>query len=63
MCYYNNVRKIINKSEVNSMAKKNNTQGWYLFEDGYYCWYHGLSAQEKKIEIRQHGQIVKFTPT
>ena len=39
------------------------TQGWYTFEDGYYCWYHGLSTQEKKIEILHHGKIVRFEPT
>jgi hypothetical protein len=39
------------------------TQGWYLFEDGTYAWYHGMSAQEKKIEIRKHGQIIRFQPS
>lgn len=39
------------------------TQGWYTFADGYHCWFHGLSAQEKKIEILKHGKIVKFVPT
>ena len=24
------------------------TQGWYLFEDGYYCWYHGLFRTGKE---------------
>lgn len=43
------------------MAKK--TQGWYYFADGYYAWYHGLSANEKKIEIKKHGVIIKFVPT
>ena len=42
---------------------KNKTQGWYLFEDGYYCWYHGLSATERKMEERQHGKVVRFEPT
>ncbi len=42
---------------------KSKTRGWYVFEDGYTCWYHGLSAQEKKIEILKHGKIVKFAPT
>ena len=45
------------------MARKNTTQGWYLFEDGYYAWFHGMSGAEKRAEIRQHGAIVKFTPT
>ena len=44
------------------MAKKK-TQGFYYFEDGYNCWYHGMSASEKKWEIRKHGKIVKFVPT
>lgn len=39
------------------------TRGWYVFADGYTCWFSGLSAQEKKIEILHHGAIVKFTPT
>lgn len=39
------------------------TQGWYLFEDGHYCWLHGLSTQEKKVEILHHGKIIKFEPT
>ena len=42
---------------------KSKTRGWYVFEDGYTCWYHGLSAAEKKWEIRQHGRIIKFKPT
>ena len=39
------------------------TRGWYTFEDGYTCWYSGMSMQEKKIEIFKHGKIVKFVPT
>jgi hypothetical protein len=42
---------------------RTHTQGWYLFKDGTYCWFHGLSAQEKKMEIFHHGKIIKFTPT
>ena len=37
--------------------------GWYIFEDGYQCWYRGLSASERKWEERQHGKVVKFIPT
>jgi hypothetical protein len=48
--------------EVKIMAKIK-TQGWYIFADGYEAWYHGLSAQEKKIEIYKHGAIIKFEPT
>lgn len=39
------------------------TQGWYTFADGYRCWFHGLSAQEKKTEIRKHGKIIRFELT
>ena len=39
------------------------TQGWYTFADGYTAWYHGLSAQEKKVEIYKHGAITNFEPT
>lgn len=42
---------------------RTNTQGWYTFEDGYVAWFHGLSGNEKKIEIIKHGQIIKFQPT
>ena len=42
---------------------KSKTRGWYTFSDGYHCWYHGLSASEKKIEIIKHGEIIRFTPT
>lgn len=39
------------------------SQGTYEFADGTKFWVHGLSAKEKKEEIKKHGQIVKFTPT
>lgn len=39
------------------------TRGWYTFEDGYTAWFSGLSAWEKKQEIREHGKIVRFQPT
>lgn len=42
---------------------KNNTKGWYTFEDGYQAWFNGLSGTEKRIEIRKHGKIVRFEPT
>ena len=45
------------------MAKKNYTRGWYLFADGHYAWFNGLSAAEKRAEIRVHGAIIDFTPT
>ena len=39
------------------------TRGFYLFADGTYTWFAGLSAWEKKVEISKHGSIVRFTPT
>lgn len=39
------------------------SQGFYTFEDGFRCWYYGLSAQEKKVEIRKHGKIISFIHT
>lgn len=38
------------------------SQGWYTFEDGTRFWTYGLSAQEKKVEIRKHGKIISFIP-
>ena len=38
------------------------TQGWYYFADGYQCWYHGLSAAEKRNEERKHGKVISFKP-
>lgn len=37
-----------------------NTRGWYTFADGYRAWFFGLSGNDKKVEIRKHGKIVKF---
>lgn len=45
------------------MARKSRTQGWYTFADGYHCWYYGLSAQERKVEVMRHGAVVRFDPT
>ena len=45
------------------MAKKSRTRGWYTFADGYFAWYAGMSAGEKKLEIMRHGKIVSFEPT
>lgn len=39
------------------------TCGWYVFADGSKAWFNGLSATEKKNEIRKHGAIVRFIPT
>lgn len=37
-------------------------QGTYTYADGYTAWYHGLSAQELKNEIRIHGKVVSYKP-
>ena len=42
---------------------KNNTQGWYTFEDGTRTWFHGLNIHELKLEVYKHGKVVKFEPT
>lgn len=42
---------------------KKTTQGIYHFEDGTWAWFYGLSAQEKRNEVRKHGKVVKFEPT
>lgn len=39
------------------------SQGWYYFADGTQAWYHGLSAQEKRNEVRKHGAIIRFIST
>ena len=39
---------------------KMKTRGWYYFEDGTCAWFNGLSAREKKNEIRKHGKIIHF---
>ena len=39
------------------------TQGEYIFEDGTWAWFNGLSRHEKAIEIRKHGKIVSFKRT
>lgn len=36
--------------------------GWYVFADGHIAWFIGLSAAEKRAEIRQHGLVRFFTP-
>lgn len=38
------------------------TQGTYYFKDGYTVWVYGLSAQEKKMMVYEHGAIVRFIP-
>ena len=43
--------------------RKSKSRGWYVFADGYCCWYSGMSAAEKKVEIRKHGVIIDFQAT
>ena len=57
MIYY--IQKL--KGEIKMARIK--SQGWYIFADGTKEWFHGLSAQEKKVEIRKHGAIIKFIAT
>lgn len=59
LCYTIDTKK---EREDLKMAKSK-TRGWYTFEDGYTCWVHGMSAQERKMEILKHGKIIKFVPT
>ena len=54
---------IINLSKDRRKNKMKNTRGAYLFADGTECWVNGLSARDKAAKIRQHGAIIKFTPT
>lgn len=39
------------------MAKNS---GWYVFEDGYTCWYAGISKNELAWEIAKHGKLVRI---
>ena len=56
---YNLIRK---KRKGKTKMKTPKTQGTYYFADGYWCWYYGLSAAEKRNLAREHGPIVSFTP-
>ena len=42
---------------------KENSQGWETVADGTCTWVLGLSAQERKVEIRKHGKLVSFEAT
>lgn len=44
------------------MSKANNYgKGFYFeFADGHHGWVLGMSAQEKRVEIRKHGKLVKW---
>lgn len=33
---------------------------WFEHADGYHGWVLGMSAQEKRAAIRQHGALVKW---
>lgn len=52
------VARIVGREEVKNMSTS--TMGTYYFEDGYIMWVPGLSANERAVEIRKHGKIVKF---
>jgi hypothetical protein len=41
---------------------KNKTAGYYFFEDGCQMWVGGMSATEKRNNIRIHGRIIRFIP-
>jgi hypothetical protein len=43
--------------------KHDKTRGWYTYEDGFEHWVFGMSAAEKRNEIRKHGKIVRFINT
>lgn len=32
---------------------------WFHFADGYKCCCRGMSAQEKKVEERKHGKLLR----
>lgn len=40
------------------MAKS--TSGWYIFEDGFRAWFHGMSKSELKRETIKHGKLIRF---
>ena len=48
---------------MKGIKKTDKTRGWYTFADGYEMWVFGLSATEKRNEIRKHGKIVRFINT
>lgn len=52
---YNSLRN--QAKEITAMTK---TSGWYTFADGYTTWRRGMSANEKKALIREHGLITRF---
>ena len=45
------------------IKKHDKTRGWYTYEDGFGHWVLGMSAAEKRNEIRKHGKIVRFVNT
>jgi len=42
---------------------KNNTEGWYTFEDGFQIWVRGMDARYKRNLIIDHGKIVSYKAT
>lgn len=39
------------------------TQGFYYYADGFSHWVYGMSAAEKRYNIKMHGAIIKFVHT
>ena len=48
---------------MTGIKKHDKTRGWYTYEDGFEHWVFGMSAAEKRNEIRKHGKIVRFVNT
>ena len=57
---YNDVRNKQEHQKQKENKKMKNTRGWYTFADGYRAWFFGLRGNDKKVEIKKHGKIVKF---
>ena len=56
----NNYAIIESSNEAKEIKAMSKNAGWYTFEDGYTTWRNGMSASERKYEIRIHGRIVQF---
>lgn len=60
---YNTIRKTKGDKKMKGIKKTDKTRGWYTYEDGFEHWVLGMSAAEKRNEIRKHGKIVRFINT
>lgn len=60
---YNTIRKKKKGTKKMKTKKHDKTRGWYTYEDGFEHWVFGMSAAEKRNEIRKHGKIVRFVNT